>query len=363
MSAEPSTEQIERANQLKEEANELVKADNLQEALRKYNEALHLNQDPIYYCNRAAVYLRLEEYDHAIQDCRSALRLKPNYAKAYSRMGLALSCQNLHKQAVKIYKKALDLAPNNEVYKQHLEIAEAKLREAEEGPAENPAQDPLRNVPFDMASLMNNPELMQTAARMMSDPGVQDMVSQMMTNLVQNANGQGIDPEAFGSFVHAGEALAERLNQSNPEVLEQFRNMDLNGGAREATADAPDAQDIGEFLRASEEMAQRLQQSNPHLMEQLRQQFEEGASAFTNADGTINPENIEEIIRAGGSLAERLRESNPELMERMRRAFGEGAGAAADNDETSAGNAVNDERKEGGRKDGNRKDRNAPGGK
>ncbi|KAI1707230.1 hypothetical protein DdX_12609 [Ditylenchus destructor] len=31
MSAEPSTEQIERANQLKEEANQLVKADNLQD--------------------------------------------------------------------------------------------------------------------------------------------------------------------------------------------------------------------------------------------------------------------------------------------------------------------------------------------
>ncbi|KAI1710298.1 tetratricopeptide repeat domain-containing protein [Ditylenchus destructor] len=362
MSAEPSAEQIERANQLKEEANAHVKADEFSEALRKYNEALHLNQDPIYYCNRAAVYLHLEEFDHAIQDCRSALRLKPNYAKAYSRMGLALSCQNLHKQAVKIYKKAVELAPNNEVYKQHLEIAEAKLKEDEEGHAENQGEDPLRNVPFNMASLMNNPELMQTAARMMSDPGVQEMVSQMMTNLVQNVNGEGVNPEAFGSFVRAGEAIAERMNQANPEVLEQFRNLDLNGGARDATTDGTETQDMAEFLRASEEMAQRLQETNPVLMAQLRQQFEEGAREFTNADGTIDPENMAEIIRAGGTLAERLRDGNPELMEQMRRAFGEEA-PAADNDETPAGNSVNDDRKHGSRKDGNRKDRNAPGGK
>lgn len=36
----------------------------------------------------AAAYCRQEQYDLAIQDCRTALALEPNYAKAYGRMGL-----------------------------------------------------------------------------------------------------------------------------------------------------------------------------------------------------------------------------------------------------------------------------------
>lgn len=35
----------------------------------------------------AAAYCRQEQYDLAIQDCRTALALEPNYAKAYGRMG------------------------------------------------------------------------------------------------------------------------------------------------------------------------------------------------------------------------------------------------------------------------------------
>lgn len=56
----------------------------------KYNEAIKLNRDPIYFCNRAAAYCRLEQYDLAIQDCRTALALDPKYAKAYGRMGFVL---------------------------------------------------------------------------------------------------------------------------------------------------------------------------------------------------------------------------------------------------------------------------------
>jgi small glutamine-rich tetratricopeptide repeat-containing protein alpha len=117
---------------LKEEGNELVKASKFQEAVQKYNEAIKLNRDPIYFCNRAAAYCRLEQNDLAIQDCRTALALDPNYAKAYGRMGVALSCQNRYDQAVEAYKRAVELDPGNESYQNNLAIAEDKVREAQQ---------------------------------------------------------------------------------------------------------------------------------------------------------------------------------------------------------------------------------------
>jgi len=63
----PTQAEIEQANRLKEEGNELVKATQYDAAISKYNEAIKLNRDPIYFCNRAAVYCRLEQYDLAIQ--------------------------------------------------------------------------------------------------------------------------------------------------------------------------------------------------------------------------------------------------------------------------------------------------------
>lgn len=50
---------------------------------------------------------------------------------------VALSCQNRYDQAVEAYKKALEIDPNNESYKQNLGIAEDKLKEAQAAFANN----------------------------------------------------------------------------------------------------------------------------------------------------------------------------------------------------------------------------------
>lgn len=45
---------------------------------------------------------------------------------------MALSCQNRYEQAVEAYKKALELDPEQESYKNNLKIAEDKLKEMQE---------------------------------------------------------------------------------------------------------------------------------------------------------------------------------------------------------------------------------------
>lgn len=56
----PTQVEIDQANKLKEEGNDLVKANKFDEAIQKYNEAIKLNRDPIYFCNRFSTQIKLK---------------------------------------------------------------------------------------------------------------------------------------------------------------------------------------------------------------------------------------------------------------------------------------------------------------
>ncbi|KAL6734111.1 hypothetical protein Aduo_004686 [Ancylostoma duodenale] len=226
---EPTEAEIAEANKLKEEGNDLMKASQFDAAVSKYNEAIKLNRDPVYFCNRAAAYCRLEQYDLAIQDCRTALALDPKYSKAYGRMGLALSCQNRYEQAVEAYKKALELDPNQESFKNNLKIAEEKVKELEaaaqaSGVPPNPfaamfgaaGASGAGGLPpgMDFASLFNNPQMLNMAQTLMNDPNIQNMMGQLMSG------GAG-----FGNIFQAGQQLAQQMQQTNPEFVEQLRRQ------------------------------------------------------------------------------------------------------------------------------------------
>ena len=61
------------------------------DALDCYTKAIDVAVDMdnkekgVYYKNRAAVYLKLEEYENAVFDCNAALELVPNDPKALFR--------------------------------------------------------------------------------------------------------------------------------------------------------------------------------------------------------------------------------------------------------------------------------------
>lgn len=229
---------IERANKLKEEGNELVKASKFQEAVKKYDEAVKLHRDPIFFCNRAAAYCRLEQHDLAIQDCRTALALDPNYAKAYGRMGVALSCQNRYDQAVEAYKRAVELDPSNESYKTNMSIAEEKQREAQQAGGNSEGQGAGGFAGFPgmgalgglggLGGMLNNPQMAQMAAQMMSNPNIQNMMGQMMGAFGgpdgAPGGGGGSGPGLDG-LMRVGEQIAETLQQSNPQLVEQLRQQ------------------------------------------------------------------------------------------------------------------------------------------
>lgn len=83
-----SSERKNEAESIKNEGNCLMKEEKYAEALQAYNRAISLDAtNPVFYCNRAAAFSRLGDYEKAANDCKMALRYDPNYSKAYGRLG------------------------------------------------------------------------------------------------------------------------------------------------------------------------------------------------------------------------------------------------------------------------------------
>jgi len=63
------------------------------EALDAYSEAIFCNVPPqkkaIYYCNRAQVSIKTENYALAMFDAKDAIKNDPTFFKAYYRLGSA----------------------------------------------------------------------------------------------------------------------------------------------------------------------------------------------------------------------------------------------------------------------------------
>uniref|UniRef100_H2LC95 Small glutamine-rich tetratricopeptide repeat-containing protein beta n=1 Tax=Oryzias latipes TaxID=8090 RepID=H2LC95_ORYLA len=211
----PSPEDIERAEQLKNEGNNHMKEENYRCALDCYTQAIDLDlRNAVYYCNRAAAHSKLGNYTEATSDCERAIGIDPTYSKAYGRMGLALTAMNKYPEAISYFKKALVLDPDNDTYKSNLKIAEQKQREASSPIA--------AGLGFDMASLINNPAFisMQT----LNHCRCVLSMSGMMSNAV-GGPGAGVGGMSdISSLIEAGQQFAQQIQQQNPELIEQLRN-------------------------------------------------------------------------------------------------------------------------------------------
>lgn len=185
-----SEEDQAEAESYKVKGNDCMKNGQYAEALKHYTKAIELNsRNAVYYCNRAAAYSRLEKHNEVISDCRDAIKLDPNYGKAYGRLGIAYSNMNMYREAKDAYAKARQLDPANSTYEANYLLAEEKLN-LEGGGASS-------GIPpnFDFNSFMNNPALLNMASQMLNDP----------------------------AFRNIGQQLAVQLQNSNPNFIENLR--------------------------------------------------------------------------------------------------------------------------------------------
>ena len=72
----------------------------------------------------------MHRYDDAVKDCNMSVKLKPDYAKAYSRLGAALMALHKYRQAADNgYAHAMRLEPANSEYRANFEKAKAEAAE------------------------------------------------------------------------------------------------------------------------------------------------------------------------------------------------------------------------------------------
>lgn len=76
--------------------NDLFKSERFTEACSAYGEGLRLDpSNSVLYCNRAACWFKLGQWERSIEDCNQALRIQPNYTKAILRRAASNSKVNL----------------------------------------------------------------------------------------------------------------------------------------------------------------------------------------------------------------------------------------------------------------------------
>lgn len=114
----------EKASAAKAKGNAAFKANQFEEAIKHFTEAIsHDSSDHVFFSNRSACYASLEQYDKALEDGTQCVKLKPDWAKGFTRKGLAEYFLKKYDDAVDTYKAGLKLAPDDATLKEGLQKA------------------------------------------------------------------------------------------------------------------------------------------------------------------------------------------------------------------------------------------------
>jgi len=102
------------AKQAKDRGNAAFQAGRVEDAIKEFSTAIELDgTDPVYWSNRSMAFASANQFDKALEDGNRAIALKPDWAKAYSRAGLALFKMNRLPEAKECYEKGLKAAPGD----------------------------------------------------------------------------------------------------------------------------------------------------------------------------------------------------------------------------------------------------------
>jgi small glutamine-rich tetratricopeptide repeat-containing protein alpha len=154
---------------------------------------------------------------------------------AYGRLGLAYSKMNFHQEAIDAYKNAIRIEPDNQDYKNNMEVTQQRLEEQQQAGTAAPNFGALgaglggMGGPggIDFAAALNNPALVNMATRMMSDPSIQGMLGQLsgMNNV--------------DALLETGRQLAMQMSNENPELFAQIRQQMMDPNAEGGDGNNP----------------------------------------------------------------------------------------------------------------------------
>lgn len=154
-----SDEQVAESEHLKNEGNRLMKEEKYLEATQMYTKAIQIDpRNPIFYCNRAAAWTRIGDYDKSISDANLSLRYNPRYSKAFVRQGDAYFRMEKFKEAADAYQKAIAIEPDNEDYKNKSAMAMQRSLQNIQTSTGMPQNNVLMNM---MSQIINNPGMQE----------------------------------------------------------------------------------------------------------------------------------------------------------------------------------------------------------
>lgn len=112
--SQATPEQVEEANRLKAEANELFKGEKFNEAIEVYAKAIEVNpHNAVLYANRSIANLKVESFGYALTDANAAIKIDKNYLKAYYRRAAAHMALGKYKLALRDYELVYKLRKND----------------------------------------------------------------------------------------------------------------------------------------------------------------------------------------------------------------------------------------------------------
>ncbi|XP_047180443.1 TPR repeat-containing thioredoxin TTL1-like [Vigna umbellata] len=111
--------------------NDLFKSERFTEACSAYGEGLRLDpSNSVLYCNRAACWFKLGQWERSIEDCNQALRIQPNYTKAILRRAASNSKLERWEEAVKDYELLRRELPDDNDVAENLFHAQVALKKS-----------------------------------------------------------------------------------------------------------------------------------------------------------------------------------------------------------------------------------------
>ncbi|KAJ7124756.1 cytoplasmic protein [Mycena crocata] len=225
-----SSEDKARAEKFKQSGNTLMSSKQYDQAIEAYTQAIAIDPaNAIYYSNRAAAYSSKGDHLSAVGDAEQAIAVDPKFIKAYSRLGHAQYSLADFPAAADAFQRGLKLDPTSANLKSGLENATARIVPDDDGPpplipdngfssgargaSASPTSPPSApgglggmaemlaamgggaggsgGMP-DLASMMNNPQMMAMAQQMMSNGGLAGLMQNPgianMMNRVQSGD-------------------------------------------------------------------------------------------------------------------------------------------------------------------------------
>jgi len=133
-SIEGKEEQKERtkiesqSNIKKHNGNKAFFKGNYEVAIQRFTEAIELTpENHILYSNRAACYLKIGDWEKALEDSTRCIELKEDFAKGHYRRGLSLLELGGIEEALISLKEAFDLEPEDPEILEKLNFVKNKL--------------------------------------------------------------------------------------------------------------------------------------------------------------------------------------------------------------------------------------------